>query len=281
VGCANSLNYYKTPILQKDIMISGLTAIYLDTELHIPPLPDFRISDDKIVAVYNKLKEPSGYPYKNIDLQSDPPTLSTKREDGESNCKISNDKIDIEEEQPDKAMTIDDFVHVVKTVVLAFGPDVVPFFVVQRCTMRFLVQAHGSNDVIILLAKKIANVYDKIDPFGRPPSHFGIKFRFGPGIINDDEEDNSGSETDDEKPNEKQATESPPVIHKNFITLRFESYGRNPHQVVIDVDAHYPEPIEPHELEKIAQNIRETYNFVNDNAVKFLNQFDTKDDAGT
>ncbi|HWE00897.1 MAG TPA: hypothetical protein VG326_00705 [Tepidisphaeraceae bacterium] len=264
-------------------MLSELSAIYYNTELLIPPIPDFRISESKIIGIYNKLKEPGGYQYKNLDLQADPPTLSTRRDDGESICKISKDKIRIEETKPNTAMTLDEFANVVKTVMQAIGSDMVPFFV-QRCTMRFLSQPHGSKDAIQLLAGKLANVYDKIAPFGRPPSYFGVRFRFAPAIEVELEDDDSEGSTGGDSPEssfsrnamrvERDDDESGPVIHKGFITLRFESYSGDHRQIWIEVAAQYPDPVMVNAMDEVERNIRHTYDFVNDKAKRFLEQFD-------
>src|SRR4051794_27869688 len=51
-------------------MLSGVSTIYFSTDLVYPPLPNFDIKKNQVRDLYNKLSEPGGYPYENLDLQA-------------------------------------------------------------------------------------------------------------------------------------------------------------------------------------------------------------------
>jgi hypothetical protein len=212
-------------------MLGELRTVFFSLELQSPPIPEMRISNSKIRELYNKLHEPGGYAYENLQLQGDIPALSTKRDDGKSQCQIGSDKIRIEEENP--AFGIDEFVNVVETVLKALGDDAPPSFM-QRCTIRCLAQPNNVPDSRKLLAGEVANVMDAIGPFGRP--------------------------------------------HKGFLTVRFETYSKDPKQVWIEVAASYPGVFHVGDLEEITANVRETYNFLVENCKGFLDQFDKPKD---
>src|SRR4051812_24772674 len=136
-------------------MLSGTTTIYFSTELRFPPIPDFRISDQKIITLYGKLREPGqASRYENLDLQAETPTLSTRRQGGLSACMLNSDLVRIEEDCPPD-LNIDGFIEHVETVLKAI--DDVPPFILQRCTIRCLAQPTNSEDSLELLAGRVAD----------------------------------------------------------------------------------------------------------------------------
>ncbi|MCY2953288.1 MAG: hypothetical protein NTU53_15110 [Planctomycetota bacterium] len=271
-------------------MISGISTIYLSTELIYPDLPRFAIKKDQIRELYGKLHEPGGYPYENLDLQAGIPTLSTRRDNGQSSCQIGSGRIRITEDKPATAgITVDDFVSTVRTILEQLGPIAGPI-VSQRCVVRCTGQPNNQSDSLFLLANGVANVLEPIDPFGRPPSFFGVRFRFAPMQIDPDEdaESKEGSASGEKKdiddakaaepPKAKKKNKKKPVIHRGFINLRFETYNEDIKKVWMEADASYFEDIiEVGSLGPVEQNIRETSSFVTKNAKEFLDQFDTKE----
>jgi hypothetical protein len=250
-------------------MLGELRTVFFSLELQSPPIPEMRISNSKIRELYE-----------NLQLQGDIPALSTKRDDGKSQCQIGSDKIRIEEENP--AFGIDEFVNVVETVLKALGDDAPPSFM-QRCTIRCLAQPNNVPDSRKLLAGEVANVMDAIGPFGRPPSFFGVRFRFSPHF----EVENSLPEQEGNDPAafpvqeseaEKEAEGTVKEVHKGFLTVRFETYSKDPKQVWIEVAASYPGVFHVGDLEEITANVRETYNFLVENCKGFLDQFDKPKD---
>jgi hypothetical protein len=265
-------------------MLSGIRTIYFSTDLTYPPLPNFEIKTNQVLDLYNKLREPGGYPYENLELQASPPTLSTRREGGLSRCQIGNGRIRIEEDSPAIAgMGAEEFAGVVKSVLGGLGQWGGPFFA-QRCVVRCTAQPMVQEDSLELLAGKLADALHTIEPFGRPPSFFGVRFRFSP---HRDEPASAGDpEPAETVPVEaagrakKRAKKVDPIEHRGYLTLRYETYSKDIKQVWMEVEANYVEQvIDISNVALIKKNILDACQFVTENAKKFLDQFDVKDDA--
>jgi hypothetical protein len=268
-------------------MLTGISTIYFSMELAYPDLPNFAIKKEQIRDLYAKLNEPGGYSYENIDLQADIPLLSTRRENGgQSLCQIGKGKIRIVEDKP--SFGIDDFVGIVKTVIGGLPPTVGPF-ISQRCKIRCTAQPANCEDSIDLLAGKLANTLTTIAPFRRPPSFFGVRFRFAPSMeVESDSQKvhEEGTEIAAEEltgsPKGKKKTKKKPVHHRGFYTLRFETYADDIKKVWIEIDGLFIEPfIGTTDLVAVAGNMTATHAFATDNAKKFLDQFDKKEEDET
>lgn len=249
-------------------------------------------SKDAAKLLYNKMHEAGGYPYENLELQGTTPTLSTRRgDDGKSTCQIGRHIVRLEELHPE--MPVDEFVNVVKTVLRALKDHCPPFFL-QRCKVHCLSQPNVTPNPLGILASRIGNVGDKVDPFGRPPTFFGVRFRFQPWSSTDqdnDEEDVENGDSGEDGPSSgtsSMAVDQPPtelpappaVEARGHVTVRFEPYDADPSQVWIEVAAmHFaPEPIMIADLSFVEKNILETWQFAADNCKKFLDQFDPQTD---
>jgi hypothetical protein len=160
-------------------MFSSPRPIFFSTELECPPVKELAIPKEAARKVYTKLAgEPSHCRYENLDMQASSPTLSTRRgEDGRSVCQIGRYSVRVEEVQPE--MAHDGFIDVVKTVLTALGDSCPPFFI-QRCKIQCLSQPNVLPEPLAILATRIGQVADKVGPFGRTPSFFGVRFRFVP-----------------------------------------------------------------------------------------------------
>jgi hypothetical protein len=255
-------------------MSSGLRTLSFGTDLHLPPTPEFKIKPAQVHSLFNKMHEPGGYPYESLEKQIDRYLLTTKREGGKSVCQLGPDMIRIEEEKPE--MPLNDFDNVVQTVIKAL-PGVGPFFL-QRCRAECLVQVQSEADSRVLLAGKIANVLDRINPFERPPSYFGVRFRFEPQFADDNDKD---EDDENDNPIMKPSTDQGELIHTGFMQARFETYSKDKTQVWIEVTATYPEVFIPEtDLEKIVQNIKQTYDFLSVKCKAFIDQFDSPKKKG-
>ncbi len=263
-------------------MLTGISTIYLSVELAYPDHPNFAIKKEQVRELYAKLNAPGGYAYENLDLQAEIPTLSTRREGGgQSLCQIGKGKIRIVEDKP--TFGVDDFVDIVKTVLAGLPPSIGPLFS-QRCRIRCTAQPANCTDSIDLLAGKLANALTTITPFGRPPSFFGVRFRFAPATqMQPQPPKEQGTEVASpeeaktprgkKKPKKKQE-----VHHRGFYTLRFETFGDDIKKVWIETDSVFIEDvIETSDHGAVSHNIRETHAFATENAKKFLDQFDKKD----
>jgi hypothetical protein len=244
-------------------MLSGPRTIHYSTELRLPSLPDTAISADRVAEVYNELRKlGNASRYINLHLEPGPPMIWTQRSNGRSACVFGPDFIRIEEDNPPD-IDLDGFIEVVETVLKLFPQDV---FITQRSLFRCTAQPHNAPDSLELLANRLAQVYEAIQPFERPPSFFGVRFRFGPQIIEDEEEENA------EKPKQD------PVIHRGYRTLRFETYSRDIKSVWMELAAQdllerIAEGAES--IKEIVANLRESHGFLTKKAKNFLDQFDT------
>ncbi|MHC4399593.1 MAG: hypothetical protein ACYTG0_07930 [Planctomycetota bacterium] len=251
-------------------MLSEPRAIFFQTQLEWPPveLYDFRIGKDIVREFYNRLfdHEYEEHHYENLDLQAPRPTLSTRTETRQSICQFGDRSITIEERRPD--FEVDGFTNVVEVALQGLKAvtdeiddyDVPPFFL-QRCRIHCLSQPLGTGSSLDLLASRVANVKEPIAPFQRPPSFFGVRFRFGPVILETDEDENTHIE--------------------NFASVRFETYEEDPSQVWMEVATTYPLVHVPPMLgdaERIVANIRESYEFLAMRCKEFLDQFDTREE---
>ncbi len=273
-------------------MLSDPTTIFFSTELQVPPVEVLKFSKAQIRGLYNKLSEPGGYAYENLDLQDDIPTLSTRRPDGESLCRIGDYKIVIEEENPE--VTADGFIEIVQTVLAALGGEFPPV-VVHRVKIECLSRPTNSDGSIELLAGKLSDVLGAERPFGRYPSFFGVRFRFSPrnpigpdNQTDDDSDDDSpkalppaeGDRIDQEAAAASEPGEGASVCDDAFVTLRYETYSKDTKQVWMEVSAEYVHPLRNTDsIESVAANIRDTYKFLTERAKSFLEQFDVPDES--
>jgi len=247
----------------------------------MPPIPELRLTKQDVIALYQSLRKPGTHHYDNLDLQADMPKLSTRHPgDGESACLIGSDRIRIVEDQSGSGMTMPDFTSIVKDIVTHFGINKIPLFT-QRCTMRFTAQPINSEDAVELLADKVANVYQKVAPFGRPPQFFGVRFRFPPPPTDDenDEETESGDSDPPEvnEPKVRLVEAKGETEDDSFITLRLEPHTKDAKQIWIEISAAFPGPFKGGDLESVERNIKYTYEFVTEKTKNFLDQFDVKE----
>jgi len=241
------------------------------------------------------MSQAGGNQYENLDLQSDPPFVSIRHPGGGlSACRFGASSLTIEEKRT-PFLTVDEFVGVVKTVLGGLKEDEVPSpFFLQQCRMQCLAQPSNVENSLDLLARRLARVYGAIDPFGRPPAFFGVRFRFPPVILEQQGENPEATgQICDETPTQQGGTDKPaspiedrpiadlPVEKKGFVTVRFETHTEDITQVWMEVNASYPEtdlPLSLKDTARIAENIRETHVFLVDKSKRFLDQFDNKSD---
>jgi hypothetical protein len=251
-------------------MLSEPRTIYVQTELRWLPIEGFGISKDGIRAIYNRLHERKQHSYENLDLQADTPTLSTRHEKGFSQCQIGSDGITIEEKRTE--FTIDEFIAIVKAVLDALGDECPPLFA-QLCKIQCLTQPHERGDSLSLLAGEVANVISCIDPFERPPSFFGVRFRFMPEFLLEDAEENEEVEEGEPAPSlpgdaELELREG----SEAFVNVRFETFAEDMSLIWMEATASFaPQPID---ASKVAKNILEVYEFLAVKCKAFLDQFD-------
>jgi hypothetical protein len=197
----------------------------------------------------------------------------------------------IEEKKPE--LTVEGFIEAVQTVLSGLGQEDVPPFFVQQCKLQCLAQPTNVEHSLQLLAERVSNVYGPIEPFERPPTHFGVRFQFPPVILRSGESDETeASRITAEGP---QASEqnglTEPLAEgahekklESFVTARFETYTEDVKQVWMEVSAAYPQlerPLMLSDTGRIVENIRETHLFLTDKCKRFLDQFDRETPPGS
>jgi hypothetical protein len=220
---------------------------------------------DFAADLFHQLRQPGcgTPPYR--DLIQDPyPVLSTSETTPRGKiirrCELNTHSVTINERRTKS--TVEEFSNSVKDVLEAMGEvreDHPPMFS-QRCRIQSLWKPIHGYPPLILLSHFAANVGDKVDPFGRPPSFFGLRFRFTPA--------------DDEDVQRLQDAFPGMEAKHDFVTVRYEVYSADVDFVWIEVASTRFFQIDITDSELIQQNIREAYNFVTKNAVEFLEQFD-------
>jgi hypothetical protein len=269
-------------------LLSEPRTIHFMTELQVLPVKELAIPPEALRKLYTKLFDAGQYRYDNCDLQASPPTLTTRRESGQSMCQIGAHVIRLIESKP--AMPSDEFEGVARTVLTALAQcgGVEPVFYVQRTRIQCLAQPHTHN-ALFLLAGRVANVIAKVEPFGRPPGLFGIRFRFLPYDGPQEEGDGEGDPTAEVEAASEAATDQSEEYDEpfkepaeGFVSVRMEMYEEDPSQILIEVSCVHPftEPITLGDLDKICANIRDTHSFVLEKCKRFLDQFDNNDDEG-
>lgn len=263
-------------------MLSEPRALLFQTELLLPPIPQLKISSERVRKLYNNLHETAGHRYKNIELDGDTPTLSSKKDDEVvSTCRFESHSVIITEKRPE--FGVDDFIEIVRRVLGGLG-QLSPIYS-QRCRIQCCSSA--SHNALHLLAGKVANVYEKIEPFDRPPSQFGIKFRFPPTTVElvDDEDETEDpaevSDGDEDSGHEPTATET--IDFRGDVTLRIETQPRDEKQVWMEVAvSHVFDGVRsvPDNLNEIVENISDAYNFLTEKGKNFLDQFDQDEPEG-
>jgi hypothetical protein len=277
-------------------MLTELKTIFFQTELMLPPIREFRISKAKIRALYARLHEPGGYPYENIANEGGETKLSTNREESNSVLHFCPRHIRIEEYMP--IDSIDGIMDNVKTVLTRMGDDFPPFILLQRCRFQCLAKPQHV-DSIELLAHRMADVYDKFTPLGRPPAYFGIRFRFLPMyMLMDDFQEEEGQGEGEEKDSYGGMSETdveetgagaiePLNLNESdnaHMTLRFETYTKDISYVWMEAAAEFraftrSNVFTANDVDRIAENIKDTYRFLSERCTKFLEQWDVPRDV--
>jgi hypothetical protein len=257
-------------------MLSEVRPIFLETELSFPPFDPFQITNKEIRKLYQDHFEPGKHGYQNLNLQGKARVLSTLHEDSpskaESRCEITDQSILIQEKSP--SMPVDEFAGVVKTVLVTLGEARPPIFF-QKCKIQCLSEPQNVETALHLLGGRVAKVIDKVDPFERYPSYFGVRFRFLPlKIVQSDAVE--GEESEDGLEPESAEWDN----EQGFVTVRFETYDKNAKQIWMEIESRFPcdPPIGTEDgLQKIEGNILTTFDFLSEKCRKFLDQFDISD----
>ena len=250
-------------------MLSEPQAILFETQLGWPPaeIVAFRPTKDFVRGLYNALHETefNEFVYQNLELQG--LSLYSKHEEGGvSRIKFNDGHIAITEEN--SGTTVEDFVRRVRTVSTALAQvsakyelGSVPLFT-QRCKINCLSQPNEVSP-LDLLASRMSVVKEEIEPFGRPPAFFGVRFRFPPVTIVEDDEETIAEELED------------------YCVVRFETYSDDQSKVWMEVASSrlFKSAVDFSDdgQQIVEAGIRCAYKFLSENCKNFLDQFDKRD----
>lgn len=250
-------------------MSSEAITIYFENELEFVPLEGLHFDGDFAADLYQELRKPgSGLAYKNL-LQEPSILLSTSETmpNGKMSrqCEISDHSILMSESRTKS--TVEEFSESVTDVLKAVAEvrDVNPPIFSQRSTVRALWKPTHCRHPLVLLACHASRVIDKVDPFNRPPSFYGMRFRFAP------------ADEDDLKPFDNGRGGS---AKHDYLTVRYEIYSDDTSYIWIEVESrqYFTEFMDISKTAEIGKNISETHEFMTNNGVAFLEQFDLPPD---
>ena len=161
------------------------------------------------------------------------------------------DRIQIREEQT--GMSRADFeqrVSVLARAVLEHLP--VKLFLAQQYAVRSVVNPHTATDAREFVLRTLFGFDDTLlETFPVAPSLAGLRFAFPPGA------ENGG-----------------------IFNVRVESYSSDNRSLFLETVGTFGQPVQADGLERLAQRFDDTYDFLQDQLVSFVEQFDVPADGG-
>lgn len=125
----------------------------------------------------------------------------------------------------------------------------IPFLLVQVCTVRAIAAPNSFPNASEYLARSLFRIQEEdLAPLHRPTSVFGFRLVFPP-------------------------TKQEP---HNF-NVRVECYARDGRSLYIENVGTFKTPIQGANLQEVEENLRKTSDFLVENVVSFLSQFDRKE----
>ncbi len=245
-------------------MSSEVITIFFENELEFAPFDGLHFDGNFAADVFHELRQPgAGLAYEAFSPK--PRSLLSTSETSPSGkisrqCEFGEFSISMSESRTKS--TVEQFSESVADVLKAVGKvrgENPPVFG-QRITARSIWKPTKCPNPLVLLAGNASRVIDMIDPFNRPPSFFGMRFRFTPA----DEEDLKAFER------------SGGAAKHDFLTVRYEIYSDDTEYIWIEVESqrYFSEFTDITKTEEIAKNISETHEFMTNNGIEFLEQFD-------
>jgi hypothetical protein len=227
-------------------MLSEPRTVSLIAELvHIPAVH----SGDRLREVYNEVCRTCGY--ENFLRLQGGARIERRDPDREgfSQLNLLGDRIQLTEDH--NGITIEQFGKKIVAVLTAASAILhIPIFLVQQNTVRIAATPNSFKSASEYLLSVFKIEPDDLKPLGRPTSVFGFRLLFPP------------------------AKGQP----QNY-NVRIESYLRDPKALYIENVATFKTPIPSGSLAQVEKNLQQTSDFLGDNVVKFLSQYDRKEEA--
>jgi len=218
-------------------------TIALLSEIIYPPI---ELQATAVQAIHNQLFSDE-FSYQNFAVTGDGISLSNQLENpgGVSMVNYLPDRIQVREEL--SGAHVDDFERRVEQVLrISLAQLGLPVLVAHQHVVRSLINAKSFTDSRDFLAAGVCQLDPTaFAPFERPVGLFGMKLIF-------------------------------PVIEgsDDFHQLLIESFNQDPRSVFLENVTTYTSPVMPDDVDKIAHNVRRTYDFVRNRALAFVAQYD-------
>lgn len=223
------------------------TIAYL-CELRHPPLqPDAA----PIQKIHNEMFQSGAPTYTSFQVTEQGAVLSRPiAEPGAaSSVTFLADRILFQEEL--SGLTVDDFVQRVVNVAGRLGAQRgIQLFIAQIVTIRSLVNPRTFRDSRSFMQEGVFGFDAALEGFDREPNLFGLRLVFPP------------------------SQESP-----NAFNLRVESFAGDPRSLFLENQGSFGPTVAAQGLAPLEQNIRATYEFVVEQALRFLGPFDARQEA--
>ena len=158
---------------------------------------------------------------------------------------IKKDRLIVQEEFPQMPLNVLK-TNIASLVKGAYNFLRIPFFVSQVSVIRRLYQPTNFKDARVFLGNNMCGLKDRLFPvFNRPVHIFGLRFSF------------------------------PPFKERKIgYDLRIESYARNPQLIFVENVGIYNEPLTVDRINLMLNNLEQTNRFIEENVLRFLEQFD-------
>ncbi|MAE78028.1 MAG: hypothetical protein CMJ85_14285 [Planctomycetes bacterium] len=225
-------------------------TIALLSEIIHPPL---ELEPKRAQSIHNELYRHAQFSYQNFGVSHDGIQLGNQSDQPGyvSTVNFLSDRIQIREEL--SGAHVDDFCQrLVHVIGVATEQLSLPILVAQQHVVRSLITPRSFNDSRDFLATAVCGLpSEDLSSFGRPAQLFGMKMIF-PG------------------------TDNEPNMH----TLRLESFNQDSRSVFLENVATFTNAVMPDNLDELAENMQQTYNFVRKNALEFLSRYDESGPTG-
>ena len=223
------------------------TIAFLCEVLHPPQVPD----PAPIQKYHNRLFESGDPLYRSFNVTATGAMLSNPvtRPGAVSSVEFLGDRYRFREEL--SSLTVEQFAARVREVSTAAAElQGLQVFTAQVVTIRTLINPRNYRDSRTFLKQGMFGFGDETDDFEREPQLLGLRLVFPP------------------------STGEP-----NAFTLRVESFAGDPRSIFLENQGSFGPTMIARGTDGLARGIEETYSFLTERALRFLENFDVRFDA--